>query len=159
MVTDEKDRYVHVYYGVQKESAENRILEEKLRQMKKFLKKHENEVRQFGSGFEHYYILHYNDETSQFQFAEEKTGVIDDEISLCGYFCIVTSEKMTAKEAINLYKSRDESEKLFRGDKSYLGNKSIRNSGDEAAGAKIFVEFIALIIRNRIYTCLKRKMK
>ena len=66
---------------------------------------------------------------------------------------------MTAKEAINLYKSRDESEKLFRGDKSYLGNKSIRNSGDDAVGAKIFIEFIALIIRNRIYTCLKKKMK
>lgn len=28
---------------------------------------------------------------------------------------------MTAEEAINLYKSRDVSEKLFRGDKSYMG--------------------------------------
>ena len=116
-------------------------------------------MKQFGGSFERYYILHYNDETSQFQFAEEKISAIDDEISLCGYFCIVTSEKMTAREAINLYKSRDESEKLFRGDKSYLGNKSVRNSGDDAVGAKIFVEFIALIIRNRIYTCLKKKMK
>lgn len=158
-VTDEKDRYVHVYYGVQRESAENRVLEDRIRQMKKYLKKHENEVKQFGSGFEKYFLLHYNDENSVFQFAEEKTGVIDDEISLCGYFCIVTSEKMTAKEAITLYKSRDDSEKLFRGDKSYLGNKSLRTSGDEAAGAKIFIEFIALIIRNRIYTCLKKKMK
>ena len=37
---------------------------------------------------------------TQFQFAEEKTTVIDDEISLCGYFCIVTSEKMTARNRI-----------------------------------------------------------
>lgn len=157
--TDEKDRYVHVYYSVQKESAENTILENHLRQMKKYLKKHENEVKQFGSVIEKYFILHYNEETSQFQFAEEKLGVIDDEISLCGYFCIVTSEKMTAKEAINLYKGRDASEKLFRGDKSYLGNKSLRVCGDDATGAKIFIEFVALIIRNRIYTCLRNKMK
>jgi len=66
---------------------------------------------------------------------------------------------MNAKEAINLYKSRDASEKLFRGDKSYLGNRSIRVYSDESASAKIFVEFVAMIIRCRIYTCLKDEMK
>ncbi len=65
---------------------------------------------------------------------------------------------MTAKEAISLYKSRDNSEKLFRGDKSYLGDKSVRVYSDESVSAKIFIEFIALIIRNRIYTLLKDEM-
>ena len=71
------------------------------------------------------------------------------------YFAIVTSEKMTAKEALELYKSRDASEKLFKGDKSYLGNRSLRVQSDEAASAKIFVEFVALIVRCRMYTMLK----
>ena len=66
---------------------------------------------------------------------------------------------MTAKEAIELYKSRDTSEKLFRGDKSYLGNKSIRVYSEESARAKIFIEFVAMIIRCRIYTSLKDEMK
>ena len=88
-------------------------------------------------------------------YAKEKTDVIDEEISLCGYFVIITSEKMTAAEAIDLYKSRDASEKLFRGDKSYLGNRSLRVHSTESAEAKIFIEFVALIIRNRIYTLLK----
>ena len=35
----------------------------------------------------------------------EKTDVIDREIKLCGYFAIITSEKMTAAEALVLYKS------------------------------------------------------
>ena len=157
--TDEKDRYIHIYHSVQKESAERTQLESKIRQMKIYLDKHVNEVRQFGPGFEHYFILHYNKKTGQFQFAEEKIAVIEEEINLSGYFCIITSEKMNAKEAINLYKSRDASEKLFRGDKSYLGDKSLRVFSDDAAGAKIFIEFIALIIRNRIYTCLKEKLK
>ena len=34
------------------------------------------------------------------------------------FFAIVSSENMTAREAIELYKSRDVSEKLFRSDKS-----------------------------------------
>lgn len=81
--------------------------------------------------------------------------MIEEEIHLCGYFCIVTSKKMDAKDALELYKSRDSSEKLFRGDKSYLGNSTLRVQTDEAADEKIFIEFVALIIRNRLYTSLK----
>ena len=65
---------------------------------------------------------------------------------------------MTAREAISLNKGRDASEKLFSGDKSYLGNKSVRVYSDESVSAKIFIEFIALIIRSKIYTLLKDKM-
>lgn len=66
---------------------------------------------------------------------------------------------MTAAEALDLYKSRDASEKLFRGDKSYLGERTMRTYHDEPTHAKIFIEFVALIIRNKIYTCLKDRMQ
>lgn len=85
--------------------------------------------------------------------------MIELENNLSGYFCIITSEKMTAKETLNLYKSRDTSEKLFRGDKFYLGDKSLRIYGDSAAESKIFIEFLALIVRNRMYNCLKDEMR
>lgn len=35
----------------------------------------------------------------------------------------------------------------------------MRTYHDEPTHAKIFIEFIALIIRNKIYTCLKDRMK
>ena len=104
-------------------------------------------------------LLHHDEESGVFVYPEEKTQMIDNELDHCGYFVIVTSEKMTAKEAIELYKSRDASEKLFRGDKSYLGDKSLRVYSDEAAASKIFIEFIALIIRCRMYTGLKDAVK
>ena len=66
---------------------------------------------------------------------------------------------MTASEALDLYKSRDCSEKLFRGDKSYLGERAMRVYQDEPLYTKIFIEFVALIVRNKIYTCLKDRMK
>lgn len=72
---------------------------------------------------------------------------------------IIASKNMTAKEAIGRYKSRDESEKMFRRDKSYLGNRSLRVQTDEAAGAKIMIEFIELIVRCRIYILLKDEME
>ena len=46
------------------------------------------------------------------------------------------------------------SEKAFRGDKTYLGDKSLRVHSTESTSAKIFIEFVAMIIRNKMYTCL-----
>ena len=86
-----------------------------------------------------------------FMASNEKKKIINEEISLCGYFVIISSEEMSAKEAIKLYKGRDVTEKLFRGDKSYLGNKSMRVYTNEALCSKMFIEFIALIIRNKMY--------
>ena len=62
---------------------------------------------------------------------------------------------MKADEAIRLYKSRDTSEKLFSSDKSFLGDRSFRTHSSESTSGKIFVEFLTLIIRCRLYTCLK----
>lgn len=155
--SDSRDRYFHLCHSSSREGNERALLAKKLRHMKAYLKKHTNEAVQFGTGFHHYYRLHYNDENGVFLFPEDRTDVIERENSLSGYFCIITSEHMTAKEALLLYKNRDASEKLFRGDKSYLGDKSLRIYGDSAAESKIFIEFLALIIRNRIYNCLKEE--
>lgn len=99
-----------------------------------------------------------------FRFERDKEGIIaaigpkNAEITrakkMCGYFVIVTSKRMTAENALSLYKSRDESEKLFRADKSFLGNSAMRVQTDEALKTKILIGFVALIIRNKIYTCL-----
>ena len=74
---------------------------------------------------------------------------------MCGYFCIITSAEMSAKEALDLYKSRDASEKLFKADKSFLGNRSLRGYTGESLEGKMLIAFVALIIRNRMYTKLK----
>ena len=93
---------------------------------------------------------HYNKETGHFVYGEPNLPVIREELDLCGYFAIISSEKMEAKDAIGLYKNRDASEKVFRADKSYLGNNCLRGASEESASTKIFIGFIALIIRCKI---------
>lgn len=156
---DKKERYFHLYHSISKESAERAGIENRINQMTLYLKKYQNKVKEFGPGFEKYFNLHYDEKTQAFVLPEERCSVVERELDLAGYFCIITSEKMSAKEAIELYKSRDTSEKLFRGDKSYLGNKSIRAYSEESARAKIFVEFVAMILRCKMYTKLKEEMK
>ncbi len=157
--TDKKERYFHIYHSVTKEAAERTVFENKIRKMKTYLMEHVNEEIDFGPSFQKYFNMHYDEASKMFIYPEERTDVTEREIDLCGYFVIVTSDKMTAKEAIHLYKSRDGSEKLFSGDKSYLGNKSIRVHTNESAAAKIFIEFIALVIRNKMYTGLMEAMR
>ena len=150
--TDDKNRYIHVFFNDLRAAVERENLEAKIERMERNLRK-----------------LIGTDKTVKeaekyFRFERDKEGIIaaiapkNGEISkakkMCGYFVIVTSKRMTAKEALSLYKSRDESEKLFRTDKSYLGNSAMRVQTDEAFRAKTLIGFIALIIRNRIYTGL-----
>lgn len=135
-----------------------RMLMKRIDWMKKNLKKIYGKVEELPREYQHYFkpvYFHEGQDDQLLQLAMEKRDVIEEEIHLCGYFCIFTSRKMTAKDALELYKRRDESEKLFKGDKSYLGNSVVRVQSDEAADAKIFIEFVALVIRNKIYTSLK----
>lgn len=157
--SDTKKRYIHIYYSAAKAVGERARLEEKIHEMQRFMEQHEDKEYEFGPAFHKYFHMHYNKENGHFVYGEPKLPVIQDELELCGYFAIISSEKMDAKDALNLYKSRDVSEKLFRGDKSYLGNRSLRVQSDEAAGAKIFVEFVALIVRSRMYVLLKDEME
>ena len=161
--SDEKERYFHIFYSDRKKSLEHEAVEAKIDRMAECLHKHEGTKYEIKSGgFARYFdLIYYNKgkKDEKFMYGRELCDVINEEIRLCGYFVIITSEKMTATQALELYKSRDASEKLFRGDKSYLGNKSFRVHTSESVQAKIFIEFVALIIRSRFYTCLKEQMQ
>ena len=156
---DTKKRYVHIYYSASKAAGERARLEVSIQEMQSYLARYQDTDHEFGPAFHKYFHMHYNQETGHFVYGEPNLPIIRDELDLCGYFSIITSEKMDAKEAIGLYKNRDVSEKVFRADKSYLGNSCLRVASEEAASNKIFIGFIALIIRCRIYTALKNKAK
>lgn len=158
--SDEKKRWFHLFYSNQKHSAEREELECRIDRIQRTLKSMQGKHGRI-SDYEKHFEMIYDDPESEdpiFLLAKEKEDLVEQEIRMCGYFCIITSEKMTAKDAITLYKGRDASEKLFRGDKSYLGNRSFRLQSNESIDSRIFIEFVALIIRNRIYTLLKDAM-
>ena len=129
--------------------------------MSLFLREHQGMKLNLGNEFRRYFDLifyHEGQDDEKFMYSRERYQVIDEEIAPCGYFVIITSEKMDAADALDLYKSRDASEKLFREDKTFLGNRTMRCQSNEALHAKIFIEFVALIIRNRIHFLLKEQM-
>lgn len=155
---DAKKRNIHIYYSDGKAYGEKQEIKQKIRRLKKYLDRCVGkECVAFGPEIMKYFYLNFEKDGKTLKLAEENTSAVEKELSLAGYFAIVSSENMTAREAIELHKSRDASEKLFRSDKSYLGNKSMRVYSDEALPSKVFIQFIALILRSRIYIALKEK--
>jgi len=160
--SDEKQRYFHIYYSDYKKAKERAKLQKDIQEQKECIEKYIG--KELGADYKcpEYFDLIFHtgtDGKKTLQFVRERQKKISRDIKLCGYFCIITSFQMTAADALELYKSRDDSEKLFRGDKSYLGERSMRVYQEEPTYSKIFIEFVALIIRNKIYTCLKEAMK
>lgn len=154
---DTKDRYLHIYFNPYKQAAEREHLEQRIDKLKLALEKNIGNNVQFGKTYTDLFQLTH-DKEGRLLYVRERSDAIARELRLCGYFCIVTSEKMTASAALIQYKGRDISEKLFKADKSFLGSRSMRVQSEEALSAKLFVEFVALIVRNRIYNLLKETM-
>jgi len=155
---DTKDRYFHIYYDDGKKASDRENLEDRIDRMGRKLRELMGEAIHPGGDYKKYFDLvfwHEGLEDEKFMSGIELNDVINREIKLCGYFVIVTSAKMTAAEALELYKSRDGSEKTFRGNKSYLGAHCERVYSNESIDAKIFIGFVATIIRCRLYTLLK----
>lgn len=93
--------------------------------MSLFLREHQGMKLNLGNEFRRYFDLifyHEGQDDEKFMYGRERYEVIDEEIALCGCFVIITSEKMDAA----VYKSRDAFEKLFRKDKTFLGNSTMR---------------------------------
>ena len=179
--SDEKERYFHLFYSLERELKERNDFEEEIKSMSDQMKKFEGKACTFPEKYEEYFKLFYHeikekvvvvDENNKateeekeilkekvFLFAKENEKVIEEKINLMGYFAIVTSDEMTAEQALKLYNSRDVSEKLFRSDKSFLDNHSFRVSSNESVKSKVFVAFIALIVRNRIFSALQDEIK
>ena len=154
---DTKDRYFHIYYNPSRQAAEREHFEQRIEKYRQFLDRHIGKEEKFGRTYQEFFHLHY-DKNGIFLGADERTDVIERELMLCGYFCIITSEKMTASQALIQYKGRDISEKLFRSDKTFIGSKSERVQSSQSMSSKIFIEFVALIVRYRIYNLLKDEM-
>lgn len=151
---DTQARYFHLYYNPSRQAAEREQLEQLIDKMATFLEKHVGQGITLPKAYHDYFELHYNKKKVLVAYTERK-DVIQSKINLCGYFSIITSEKMNAAEALIHYKGRDVSEKIFLADKSFLGSSSSRVQSTESLRAKLFVEFVAMIVRNRMYNLLK----
>lgn len=153
---DPKQRYIHVYYDDVKGAEQRKSIMRRFALYDKELEKLVDKklTRKFNvTKFEKYYRLKFfEDYLIAFKRKEKE---IEKELDHCGYFVIVTSEKMSAEEALSKYRNRDTTEKQFLTEKSFLGGDTWRVHSDESLESKQLTAFVALIVRNEMFKSLE----
>ena len=77
--------------------GERARLEEKIHEMQRFMEQHEDKEYEFGPAFHKYFHMHYNKENGYFVYGEPRLPAFQNELELCGYFAIISSEKNGCK--------------------------------------------------------------
>ena len=152
-----KKQHIHIYYDGIAAEREKIIINQRFHKLDQQLEEKKNQIikrQEDVAGYKKYYRLKF-DENGYFQSYKRKDKEIKDLINRAGFFAIITSRKMSASQALEIYRDRDAIEKVFRMEKIYLGNDVFRVHLDEHLESKVFISFIALIIRNEIYKSLK----
>jgi transposase len=153
----EQKQYIHVYYNGVEAEKEKVIMNQRFEKIDKQLEEKKRQIlkrQEDVASYKKYYHLKF-DENGYFLNYRRKEKAIKEQISRAGFFAIITSKKMDAYKALEIYRDRDAVEKVFRNEKSYLGNDVFRVHTDERWESKVFISFVALIIRNEIYKSLK----
>lgn len=175
---DAEERYFHVYYDYGRMLEDTALIEDRIGRDRMFLGSHTEERIQFGERFGQYFEREYS--KGVFTGARKRVSAIESDMSLCGYFCIITSEKMTAEEALVLYRgmaANPLSVQLFCSDRSFrkgpLGEAWWNAAMLESTKRDLmhvllgrpqglpdtlrFIEFTALIISSRTSCLLERQ--
>ncbi len=152
----DKDRYVHVIFDTAEADMERMEFEAGLDHMSELL----NGLAGYALPASHpyaEYLASNCDSSGRLIRTERKEEAVRKRLELCGYYCLITSEKMSAAEAYSLYKGRDLSENYFRTDKTLPEPAGNDFSSDKAMSGNFFAEFIALIFKSRLWFLLQKK--
>lgn len=85
---------------------------------------------------------------------------IDAALRMCGFFLIAETDfKKTTAEILEIYRNRDVVEKSFDDLKNELEMKRLRIHSSDTAQGKLFIAFIALIVRSYLLHALKSYMQ
>lgn len=159
-IDENRSRYVHVYYNPLSAVNEQNAILQKMRKYDEQLNKlvqSKTAMKVTADKYKKYYNLSYHE--GYLRDYKRKDRDIDALLDDCGYFVIITSKEMSASEALDRYRHRDTSEKLFMMGKSFLEMDTVRTHHTESTETKEMINFIALIIRNELFSKTKELKK
>ena len=152
---------IHIFYDDIRASEEKKALMERCHTWEKELDKMverktcvEGELKKY----EKLFRLHY-DMNGYFKGYERNSRAIRNEMKKLGYFFIASSEDMDAGTVLDIYRGRDNIEKMFRSLKSGIDFEKARVHTTESLKAKVFLVFIAMIIRNEMFQKMRELKK
>ena len=148
-----KKTNIHIYYDDVRASEEKKVLLNRYSKWEDELDKKvekkiatEAELKKYKKAFR----LRY-DANGYFMSYQRNSKYIQEELKEKGFFFIATSEDISAEKALDIYRGRDNIEKMFMSLKSGIDFTKARVYDDTSLRSKVMITFIAMIIRNEIF--------
>lgn len=147
---DDNERYVHIYYDKKKQEEEAKTLDWRVNDMLRYAEK---QIGQDSSNLDCYrrYLNVITDENDKIVKTEIIQEAIDEDFSLTGYSCIITSYKEDYRKVWKIYHNKDIWERVFSRGKHFASETSIfYYADDKFKEQRVFIEFVALIVKEKI---------
>ncbi|MEN2316363.1 IS1634 family transposase [Lacticaseibacillus paracasei] len=135
--------YLHLYFNNDRHAEDVRVLDKRLGELY-----HELQTRQHLEAHAKDYAKFFEVKTTPKRGRQvtPKDETIKQAKQFCGYWALLTHEKMTASQALHIYRSKDIIEKGFGNIKDRLNGRRLLVSSEKSLNGKIFVQFIGLIL-------------
>jgi len=149
--------YLHIFYNAERAAAEFDRFTRKLIAYRKELisgkpiLKHEN--------FYHRYLIVKESPKRGLKVTFNEEEIQKYRKRYSGFFCILSNKIKTAKEAINIYRTKDVVENSFDDLKNHLDMKRLRVHTAKAMDTRLFLQFLALIYISSIRSTIKSNNK
>lgn len=154
---DKKPGYFHLFFSAPLMAERRFKFERAIVKAERSLEQSRGHFLKLNTFLANYFNCEYDAQGILINYRKNKEAY-KNHLKFCGYSCLISSEKMTALKAWDLYLGQDSSEKLYRSDKTLLGGRLMSVPSEDFLLAKGFIEFVALIIRSRMYNLLKEEM-
>lgn len=149
--------YLHLYYNAQKAASDYDeftawLLDRREKRLSGKTDKDEDELdRRF------FIVKETPQRGRQVDFNE--TAIEKHRKRYAGFFCLLTTEKRDPQEALAIYRNKDVVENCFDDLKNGLDMKRLRIHSSEAMRARLFIQFLALVIISRMRAIIKNDPK
>lgn len=155
--TDKEKTYVHIYYDDVRASEERKVCELgiiKMEEELEHLAKKKIVTKDRTTRYEKMFKLRF-DQYGYLEDFQRNEKEINNVKTHLGFFSLISNVEKNAAEAIEIYRNRDQVEKMFMMIKSGMDMEKFGVQSDEGLQGKIELAFIASIIRSEINEKMK----
>lgn len=140
--------YVHIFYNNFAAAAEADALDLNLTRWRDELVSG-NEKKEHERFYKKYFIVKETPKRGR-KVAENKAAVNAARDKYSGFFSIMTTRKMEATEALEIYRRKESVENCFDDLKNTLDMKRLRIHSSQSMDSRLFIQFISLILLSRV---------
>jgi hypothetical protein len=147
--------YVHIYYNLTKADERKNSLYGYAASLVELAKKDSADKR-YSAEFKKYLTVKKSDKTGK-ERVLIRHEVLRKELRHAGWMVLISNHVKDTSEALRIYRAKDVIEKGFLKLKNNLDLNRLRVHGDTTMRAKVFIDFIALIILSHIHNVMLEK--